>query len=173
MKVAERYSAEDTRYLKVGMYVAIAIMVLAVLFITIQSKREYIDDGNYYPLKATFGRTDGLLVGDKVRMGGIDIGRVTAAKFDEQFHAILTMEVKTNVHVPNDSSASIVSYSIMGPKYIEIEPGGSEEYMVAGDDFSYTQDAIVLEELVSRIIDMGKATKGSGEEKKPEASNLD
>ena len=47
----------------------------------------------------------------------------------------------------------------MGNKYIEIEPGGSEEYIENEGEFSYTQDAIVLEELIDRIISLGKAKR--------------
>jgi len=165
MKVSDKYTAEETKYLKTGIYVAIGIIVIVVLFFTVKSKSEYTQDGSYYPLTATFGRTDGLLVGDKVRMAGLDIGRVTSAKFDDKFHAILTLEIKTDVHIPNDSSASIVSYGLMGPKYIEIEAGGSESFLAPNDEFSYTQDAMVLEELINRIVDMGKASRGTKAEK--------
>ena len=65
------------------------------------------------------------------------------------------------VNIPDDSSASIVSSGVMGNKYIEIEPGGSEEYIENNGEFFYTQDAIVLEELVDRIISLGKAKRNS------------
>ena len=61
------------------------------------------------------------------------------------------MELKDGIRIPDDSSASIVSSGIMGAKYIEIEPGGSEDYLQPGGEFSYTQDAMVIEELVDRI----------------------
>ena len=112
-----------------------------------------------YTIYATFNRTDGLSVGDKVRMAGIDIGRIEKATLDDNFRATLTLKVKQGIRIPDDSSASIVSSGIMGNKYIEVEPGGSEEFIEEGNDFLYTQDAIVLEELVDRIISMGKAKR--------------
>ncbi len=116
-------------------------------------------DENFYYLKASFGRTDGLLVGDSVRMAGIDIGRVVDAHLDEQYNAVLNLEIKEGILIPDDSSASIVSSSIMGKKYIEIEPGGSEEFLKNNDEFSYTQDAMVLQELLDRIISLAKSKK--------------
>ena len=47
----------------------------------------------------------------------------------------------------------------MGNKYIEIEPGGSPDYLAPGGEFAYTQDAMVLEELIDRIIGIGKANR--------------
>ena len=81
-------------------------------------------------------------------------------------NAIMTMELKDGIRIPDDSSASIVSSGIMGAKYIEIEPGGSEDYLQPGGEFSYTQDAMVIEELVDRIISIGKANRSKAEDKK-------
>ena len=71
----------------------------------------------------------------------------------------MTLEIKDGIKIPDDSSASIVSSGLMGPKYIEIEAGGSEDYIPAGGEFSYTQDAMVIEELLDRIVSIGKANR--------------
>ena len=49
----------------------------------------------------------------------------------------------------------------MGNKYIEIEPGGSEEFIEKKDEIFYRKDAIVLEELIDRIISLGKAKRNN------------
>ena len=92
-------------------------------------------------------------------MAGMTIGSVVDAKLDDKFHAILTLDIDSNVKIPDDSNASIVSEGIMGKKYIEIEPGGSMDYLASGGEFSYTQDAMVMEELIDRIVSIGKANK--------------
>ena len=101
-------------------------------------------------------------------MAGLPIGKITTAKLDDHFNALLTLEIKEGLKIPDDSSASIVSDGILGSKYIEIEPGGSEDYLLEGGEFNYTQDAMVIEELVERIIDMGKSKK---KEKKNEKTS--
>ena len=112
-----------------------------------------------YSVYATFNRTDGLSIGDKVRMAGIDVGHVDKSVLDDDYRATLTLKIREGTLIPDDSSASIVSSGIMGNKYIEIEPGGSEEYIEDQGEFFYTQDAIVLEELIDRIIALGKAKR--------------
>ena len=92
-------------------------------------------------------------------MAGIDIGRVEASVLEDDFRAKLTLKIRSDIKIPDDSSASIVSNGIMGNKYIEIEPGGSEDFLEEGGEFSYTQDAMVLEELIDRIISLGKAKR--------------
>ncbi len=155
----EKYTFEETKVLKIGLYTAAVILMIFTLFYTQRSGIRHHQDGKSYEVEARFGRTDGLLVGDKVRMAGLDIGKVSGARLDEHFKAILTLDIKDGVLIPDDSSASIVSSGLMGSKYIEIEPGGSPDYLMPGSEFSYTQDAMVLEELIDRIISIGKANR--------------
>ena len=153
-----QFTKEEVRAFYFGIF---TILIFGVLFLVMafsQHKYKHIDD-DFYHVNATFGRTDGLLVGDKVRMAGIDVGRVVGAHLDEHFNAVLRLEIVDGLRIPDDSSASIVSNSVMGSKYIEIEPGGSEEYIPDGGQFNYTQDAMVLQELLDRIVAIGKAKK--------------
>ena len=154
----EMYSREESKFLKVGLYISLILLVLLAYFVSNHKKVE-LDNGKYYSVTARFNRTDGLLVGDWVRMAGMNVGKVVDAKLDDHFKAILTMEIKDGINIPDDSSASIVSSGLMGKKYIEIEPGGSMDYIPQGGEFSYTQDAMVLEELLDRIISIGKANR--------------
>ena len=155
----EFYSKEETYSIKIGFYVIALIAVISALYIMNQRDFKHADEGAYYPVYARFGRTDGLQVGNMVRMAGINIGRVTDAKLDDRYKAVLTLEVREGIKIPDDSSASIVSESILGSKYIEIEPGGSEDFLPKRGEFSYTQDAMVLEELLDRIIGLGKSKR--------------
>ena len=125
----EVYSREESKYLKVGIYVAAVILVFTAWYVSNKESLSHKGDGSYYTVDARFNRTDGLLDG---------------------------------IQIPDDSSASIVSSSLMGSKYIEIEPGGSEDMIPQGGEFSYTQDAMILEELLDRIVSIGKANQKKG-----------
>lgn len=153
------YTKEEAKAFKVGTIVAIIIACLVSFSYLSKEKIEHMDNSTYYPLQARFGRTDGLMLGDSVRLSGITIGRVVDARLDDHFNAVLTLDIKEGIEIPIDSSAAIVSSAVMGGKYIEIEPGGEEEYFKPNDEFSYTQDAMVIEELVDRIISIGKANR--------------
>ena len=166
MKILELYSKEETKNLKVGLSIIILIL-LTIFGITLtRNDISHKDGGKYYKVFARYNRTDGLLVGDLVRLAGMDIGRVVNAKLDNDFKAVLTLELNDSIKIPDDSSAAIVSSGIMGKKYIEIEPGGSEDMLSDGSEFAYTQDAMVLEELIERIIGIGKAKRQDKKENK-------
>lgn len=153
-----KYTPDQSKAFSFGFCAVVVFCFMFFLMAFSKHNYKHIDE-NFYYLNASFGRTDGLLVGDKVRMAGLDVGRVTSATLDDNFNAILKMEIKEGIKVPDDSSASIVSSGLMGNKYIEIEPGGSETYLENDGFFAYTQDAMVLEELLDRIVSMGKNKK--------------
>ena len=161
MKVLELYTKEETKNLKMGLSVLGIILLAFFIILFSRDDISHKDGGKYYQIYARFNRTDGLMIGDAVRVAGMDVGRVVGAKLDDNFKAIMTLEVKEAVKLPDDSSAAIVGSGVMGNKYIEIEPGGSEDMIAPGGEFSYTQDAMVLEELIERIIGIGKAKRQS------------
>ena len=157
----EKYSKEEDKTIRIGLITFLIILAMVCITILHNSSIKRKNIGRGYQIYASFGRTDGLGVGDNVRMSGVTIGRVTAAKLDENFNSKLTLEIDSKYKIPDDSSASIVSFGLIGGKYVEIEVGGSEEYIKSGDSISYTQDAMVLEELLDRIISIGKTKKSS------------
>ena len=167
MIMNSQYTKEESRAFYFGVLTVLVFGVIFSFMAFSRHKYKHIDD-EFYHLNATFGRTDGLVVGDKVRMAGIDVGRVVGATLDEHFNAVLKLEIIEGLQIPDDSSAAIVSNSIMGSKYIEIEPGGSEDYLKNGDQFNYTQDAMVLQELLERIVAIGKAKKKNNSVKERE-----
>lgn len=159
MKILEAYTKEESKILRMGL--AVLSIILAIFFIVLFSRNDisHKDGGKYYQLYARFNRTDGLMVGDLVRVAGMDVGRIVNARLDDNFKAILTLELKETIRLPDDSSAAIVSSGITGNKYIEIEPGGSEDMLEPESEFAYTQDAMIIEELIERIISIGKAKR--------------
>lgn len=156
-----KYSTEEIKSIRIG--VITLVFILISVFITISHNASIKKDGmsDTYNIFANFGRTDGLNVGDAVRMSGVTIGRVISSSLDQNFNTKLTMEIDEEYKIPDDSSASIVSFGLIGGKYVEIDVGGSEDYITANGTINYTQDAMILEELLDRIISMGKSKQTS------------
>jgi len=108
-------------------------------------------------IKGTFNQIDGLKQGDDVRMGGIKIGEISSMILGEQYTAIVTMQITTAVKIPIDTSAAIHTDGLFGSKFIELEPGGDEEYLKDGDSVDLTQDSMVIQDLMELIIGEAKA----------------
>jgi phospholipid/cholesterol/gamma-HCH transport system substrate-binding protein len=152
------FTKEELKDFVIGLIV-IFMTAVTVLVYKWQSSVWADADDTDYAVYATFNRTDGLDIGSKVRMAGVDVGYVEDSVLDEDFRATLTLKIKAGINIPDDSSAAIISSGFMGTKYVEIDAGGSEDFIAEGGEFEYTQDAMVIEELVDRIISLGKANR--------------
>lgn len=110
-----------------------------------------------YAVTATFNRVDGLPVGGAVRLGGIQVGTVVDQRLDRHFRAVVTLRVEQGVDLPADTSAAILTEGLFGSKYIELEPGGDAAMLKDGDAIQFTQDALVVSDLLDMIIAEGRA----------------
>lgn len=137
----------------------------AILFLVTQiTNREFTLNSTSYRLRADFENIGGLKPGAPVSMAGVTVGRVENIHYDQTLYkAVVTLRVDGRYdEIPNDSDASILTSGLLGAQYIGISPGGSEEYFKNGDKIEFVQDAVVLENLVSKYL-FNTATKQSSE----------
>ncbi len=86
-------------------------------------------------------------------MAGILIGKVSDVRYDgARNRAVLGLTIKDGVQIPTDSAAKIVSESMLGAKYIKVEPGGDEAVLKSGKRFRFVQNSVVVEEVLQRVI---------------------
>lgn len=127
-----------------------------------------------YPLEARFSSTGGLSAGADVRISGVKVGTVTQQYLDNQtFQAVVRMEIDNNVRLPRDTTATIASESLLGGRYLQLDPGGEDERLKAGDLIEYTQSAVNLEDLLGRFIfssSGGSTGAGGGDAGSPPAA---
>jgi phospholipid/cholesterol/gamma-HCH transport system substrate-binding protein len=109
-----------------------------------------------YSLHAVFQHSEGLTVGAQVRVAGMPVGQVVAQELDQRFQSHVTLRIETGVELPVDSAALIQTDGLLGSKYIELQPGGAEEMLPADGRLDYTQGALVLEDLLEKIIGIAK-----------------
>ena len=109
-------------------------------------------------LFATFSKIDGLNIGDKVMISGINVGFVNNIILDKNYPKI-SMLVNENLKISRDSSISIQTDGLFGSKFLVIEIGGEEEYFKSNDSFSYVEDSILLQDLLDNIIKIGENNK--------------
>jgi phospholipid/cholesterol/gamma-HCH transport system substrate-binding protein len=108
-------------------------------------------------LSATFNRIDGLNVGDPVRLGGIRVGVVDDVVLDSRFRAVVTIRMDSGVPLPADTSAAIHTDGLFGSKFLVLEPGGDDKILGPGDSIGFTQDAMIVSNLLDLIIGQGRA----------------
>lgn len=117
-----------------------------------------------YPLSARFQRADGIALGSEVRLSGVNVGRVVGQRLDQSYRAVITMTVAPGLRLSADTAAVIQTDGLLGAKYISLEPGGDERLLPPGGEIVYTQDSVVIEDLLETIISEAKIRRGSVEQ---------
>jgi phospholipid/cholesterol/gamma-HCH transport system substrate-binding protein len=60
--------------------------------------------------------------------------------------------VSSNVTLPVDTHAKIVSESLLGGMVVVLEPGGDKQMLKAGGEIERTQGAVPLSELIAKFM---------------------
>ena len=139
--------------------VVVAVAALALGLVYLKDARKSQDDAAYVVV-ARFNRLDGVSIGTPVRVSGVKVGAVAEQGLDPDFRAVTSLRISDQVALPADSSAAIRTDGLLGSKYIEIGPGGDDTMLKDGDSIVYTQDSMVIEELIEMIIEQGKGKRG-------------
>ena len=140
---------------KKNFYLGVFVLLTCFYFLSKGNKENY---SSLLQLKAKFNRIDGILIGSEIRISGIKVGEVRNFKLENN-KPTLYFTLEKDVIVPNDSSISIQTDGLFGSKYLTIEPGGSDKNLVNNGQINYTEDSILIEDLLNKIIHLGKTKK--------------
>ena len=160
--------------LSTGLFVLLGFAAILFLVTQITNREFSLSTGGTYRVNAQFENVGGLKTGAPVKMAGVTIGRVEGIAYDMKLlKAVVTLRIdRRYAEIPNDSDTSIFTAGLLGGQYIGITPGGSEEYFKDGDQVAFVQDAIVLENLISKFLfsqaEKESAAKAAGATPQPE-----
>lgn len=152
----------STRTIDISTGLFVLLGFAAILFMVTQiTNRGYSLKSDSYRLMAAFENIGGLKTGAPVSMAGVTIGRVEDIQYDiNLYKAIVTMRISDKYRaIPNDSDASIYTAGLLGGQYIGLTPGGSDAPYKDGDQVIMANDAIVLENLISKYLFNSAATR--------------
>lgn len=146
------------------------VLGTAVVFIVFAYSKAGLQPIDGYQVISKFDRIDGLSEGSDVRMSGIKIGKITSQVLDpETYLAVVTMDVKSEVKLPTDSSIRVASDGLLGDKYLSITPGADDEMLKPGGEIEHTQGSVDLLSLVGKMM---FSPPGQADAKKTAGDNL-
>jgi len=136
------------------------VLVVAGVFVFYAFAKSDRTGPDGYEIAARFGRIDGLKRGADVTLSGVKVGTVTGVALDSKtYQAIVRMVVSSNVNLPTDTNAKIVSESLLGGTVVALEPGGDKNLIRANGEIHNTQDSIPLTELIAKFMFGGTSSK--------------
>ena len=129
------------------------VLFCAIFFLVTSFKSSAISTTDGYLLIAKFDNSDGISNGSDIKISGVKIGTVEKQTLDvEEFRAILTLKIDNNIKLPIDTSIKVASEGLLGSKYLSITPGADDENLQTGEEISFTQSSVNLEDLLGKFI---------------------
>lgn len=135
---------------------AIMVVVVALVFSPLR-----IDDDTYR-LTARFNRADGLSPGSMVQAAGIPVGKIDRLDLDQNYRAVAVLRIDRGVALDAESTAAIVTDGLFGDKFVQLDIGGSDTMLGDGDEIAFTEDSLILDDLLELIVSRAKSNRPAG-----------
>jgi len=143
----------NSRFVKFFLGILMVLILVELMFVD----RHDIND-KYYDLIATFNKIDGVNEGNLIMISGVNVGYVDKVVLNKNY-PVLKMKIKKGLRISDDSSVSIQTDGLFGSKFLSIEMGGNDNYLVSGDSFSFAEDSMLVQDLLKNIIQLGEKNK--------------
>ena len=116
---------------RLGIFVAL-VVIAAVLILEVLGGPGVFERG--YLVKARFNNIQDLKKGDRVKMAGVEVGKVEDIELDRTNSKVLvTMKLRKSVEVRTDSKATIKFTGLMGQNFIALDFGTPSSPVAKGD----------------------------------------
>jgi phospholipid/cholesterol/gamma-HCH transport system substrate-binding protein len=133
----------------VGLFMIAGIICLGYLSVKI-ARSEILGTGGY-EVYALFSNSGGLKKGSSVTIAGVDVGRIKSISLDD-YQARVVMTLQRGVKIQEDAIAAVKTKGLIGEKYIEITPGGSDKIIPPGGRIHETLPPVDFEQLISKYV---------------------
>jgi len=149
---------------------AVAVTVLCLVAATIAVR--YGTSGT--KINAYFHSTDGIYAGDEVRVLGVPVGKITDIQPTDS-GVLVAMSLDSDVAIPADAKAVIVSPSVVSSRYVQLTPrysGGPQMPRGATIPLARTATPVEWETVKTQLDDVVTALGPSGADKNGALSRL-
>ena len=143
-------SESPIRDFLVGIFMLMGLAAIAYLSVALGGA-SYRGPGGL-ELIVTFDQVGGVKLRSRVVVGGVKVGQVSGISLDKDLRARVVLDVDERLELPTDTSAAILTSGVLGNQYIELEPGAEEALLKSGDEIEFTQSALILEQMISRLV---------------------
>lgn len=136
----------------VGVFVALGVAALLGLAMKVGNLTSS-QLGSTYSVSADFENVGSLKPHAPVKSAGVVVGRVDSITFNgKRFVAEVKIDIDKRYAFPKDTFANIYTAGLLGEQYIGLEAGGDLDTLQNGDRIVQTQDAVVLEKMISKFL---------------------
>ena len=135
------------------------VLALAGLFLVFAYSSADLNKVQGYKISANFPMVDGVKEGTDVKINGVKVGSIEDIKLntdpgDSQFLVTVVMTINSSIQLPTDTMALVSSESLLGGKYMSLEPGVDETVIKTDGTgrVTRTQAPMRLDDLIGQMI---------------------
>ena len=140
-------------------YIGLLTFYILYNFLSIDKK---VQNDDYLVIESEFNHIDGINETSEVRISGMRVGEVLSIQIKNN-KPIIKLVLQKDLKIPDDSSLSIQTDGLFGKKYLSLEPGGSDILLSNNEKIFLTEDSILLQDLLKKIIQIGNLKKKENE----------
>ncbi len=138
-----------------GVEVAVGLFmltgILALGYLSIRLGQVDLFGARGYTVYADFPTVGGLKSGATVEIAGVRVGRVDSIRLKD-FQARVAMHIEQDIPIQTDAIVSIKTKGLIGEKFVQISPGGSDKLVPPGGRLTEVEAPVDLEELISKYV---------------------
>jgi phospholipid/cholesterol/gamma-HCH transport system substrate-binding protein len=150
--------------IKTGIFVIVTVLILLCIIVLI-GKQQQLFNKNFI-MHADFRNVNGLIVGNYVRYGGINVGIVDnfVIENDTTIRVDLRLESRVKPYLRADALASISIDGLMGDKLIQISSGSDSTPLLNAGERIKSAEPVDMDKIVlkfAHIADNAESITGS------------
>jgi phospholipid/cholesterol/gamma-HCH transport system substrate-binding protein len=135
--------------LAVGIFLLMGI--LSIGYLSIKLGKLDVMGGRGLAIYAEFEKVGGIKPGAVIEIAGVEVGTIKSIRLNNNL-ALIEFALDDTVKIHDDAIASIKTKGLIGEKYIQITPGGSDIILPTGGKIRDTESAVDIEELISKFV---------------------
>jgi phospholipid/cholesterol/gamma-HCH transport system substrate-binding protein len=135
------------------------VLGVAGLFLVFAYNSADLHKVSGYVVSANFPMVDGLKDGTDVKINGVKVGSVAGLTLlvdagQNQFLVTVKMTIDPSVRLPTDTMALVATESLLGGKYMSLEPGVDDDLIKTDGTgrITRTQAPLRLDDLIGQLI---------------------
>lgn len=142
---------ENFKNIRLGTFIITGTILLVAALYFIGNKQNLF--GSTFRISAQFHNVNGLMRGNNVRFGGIDVGTVESVEIitDSSVNVIMIIETKVQRFIKKNAVASVGTDGLMGNKLVNINSEKNNSTMVEEGDVLHASNPVEMDEMVKTL----------------------
>lgn len=139
------------RQVEIGVGLFMLVGIAALAYLSVNLGRVDLFGARGYTVYADFPTVGGLKSGAAVEIAGVSVGRVDSIRLND-YLARVTLRIESGISLQDDAIVSIKTKGLIGEKFVQISPGGSDKTVPTGGRLREVEAPVDLEELIAKYM---------------------